>query len=78
MRRSNDEFCTSMDDRGRALWYLGLVLLSLVVWLVGQWTVATYDPLDYGTSALVGLLILTFEIVGLYAAFRMYQLRHPQ
>ena len=67
-----------MDERGRALLYVGLVLLSLVVWLTGQWAVATYDPTDYGASALVGLVILAFEIIGLYAAFRYYQLRHPQ
>jgi hypothetical protein len=67
-----------MDDRGRALLYLGLVLLSVVVWLAAQWAVATYDPMDYGTSTLVGLFILAFEIVGLYATFRLYQLRHPR
>jgi len=78
MGRNNVEFYPSMDDRGRALLYLGLVLLSVVVWLVGQWAVATYDPMDYGTSDLVGLVIIAFEIIGLYAAFRFYQFRHPQ
>jgi hypothetical protein len=67
-----------VDERGRALLYIGLVLLSVVVWLVGQWAVATYDPMDYGASALIGLFILAFEFVGLYASFRYYQLRHPQ
>jgi hypothetical protein len=72
------EFCPSVDDRGRAWLYLGIALLSIIVWLVGQWAVATYDPWDYGASMLVGLLILAFEILGLYGAFRFYQARHPQ
>jgi hypothetical protein len=67
-----------VDDPGRLALFLGLAILSFVVWLVGQWAVATYYPLDGGIAALVGLLILAFEIVGLYAAFRFYQLRHPQ
>jgi hypothetical protein len=74
----NVDFYPSMDDRGRALLYIGLVALSVVVWLVGQWAVATYDPMDYGASALVGLVILAFEVIGLYAAIRYYGLRHPQ
>jgi len=78
MGRSNVDIYPCVDDRGRALLYLGLVLLSVVVWLVGQWAVATYDPMDYGASTLVGLIILVFEIIGLYAASRIYLLRHPQ
>ena len=65
-----------MSDRGPARIYLAVVIVSLGVWLGGQWAVATYDPADYAASALVGLFILVIEIIGLYAAFRLYQLRH--
>jgi hypothetical protein len=78
MRGSAVELYRSMEDRGRPLLYFGLFLLSFIVWLVGQWAIATYDPMDYGAGAIIGLFILAFEVVGLYAAFRFYQLRHAQ
>jgi ABC-type antimicrobial peptide transport system permease subunit len=67
-----------MDDRGRAWLYLGLALLAIVVFFVGHWALATYYPLDYDTDAIVLPFILAIMILGLYGAFRLYQLRHPQ
>jgi hypothetical protein len=70
--------CPDVDDRGRGLLYLGIALLAIVVFFVGHWALATYYPLDYGAETLVLFFLLAFTILGLYASFRFYQLRHPR
>ncbi len=67
-----------MDDRGRGWLYLGIALLGIAVFFVGHWAVATYYPLDYGANALAALFMLALLLLGLYGAFRLYQLRHPR
>jgi hypothetical protein len=78
MGGSNADFYPGMDDRGRARLLLGLALLAIVVFFVVNWALATYDPQDFVTGTLVLLFVAVFEILGLYAAFRFYQLRHPR
>ena len=68
----------SVDDQQRGWLYLGFALLGIVVFFVGHWILATYYPLDYGAGTVILLVMLALTIVGLYAAFRFYQLRHPQ
>ncbi len=48
------------------------------MFFVGHWAVATYYPLDYGANALAALFMLALLLLGLYGAFRLYQLRHPR
>ena len=57
---------------------MGVALLAVVVFFVGHWALATYYPLDYGVGTVVVLVMLALMLLGLYAAFRFYQLRHPQ
>jgi hypothetical protein len=67
-----------VDDRGRAVLYLGLALLTFVVWLVVHLILATYYPLDYAAQTLYVLIAAPIMILGVYAAFRLYQLRYSQ
>ncbi|MGD0588847.1 MAG: hypothetical protein ABSA63_08675 [Thermoplasmata archaeon] len=73
----NFDFYRGVDERGQALFYLGVALLSFVVIFVGQWALAT-SSVDYGTDQLVQLFMIACGILGVYAAFRFYQVRHPR
>ena len=70
-------FCPSVDNRGRAWLYLGIALLALVVWLVGQWAIVTYYQVGSATGTIVALFIFAFVILGIYCAVRFRWLRYP-
>ena len=74
----NVDFYPSVDDRGRALLYLGIALLAIVAGFLATWALATYYPWDYGAQTLFVLILLPFMILGVYAAFRFRWLRYPQ
>jgi peptidoglycan biosynthesis protein MviN/MurJ (putative lipid II flippase) len=67
-----------VDDQRRGWLYLGIALLAIGVFFVGHWALATYYPMDYGTQDVVLLVMLALAVLGVYAAFRINQLRHPQ
>jgi hypothetical protein len=63
-------------DRGPALKYTGIAVLSQVVVAIGFWVQITNPQLAGGSLGYVIAITVLFELLTIYCLFRLYQFRY--